>query len=146
MATVREHFDTTAKALNAQSEWNVQKQDGTNPDVIIGKISYCQEENAKYWSFFFPVSCDQSYVEYILNMPNVSQCIISEDEPSQTIGFSDNPERQTLESFKFTGRIYLYIDESLNNERKQQIINFGIPYGFNVGRFQVRSATRAKCL
>jgi hypothetical protein len=132
MATVREHFDTTAKALNAQSEWKVQKQDKSNPVVVIGKISYCQEENAKYWSFFFPENYEPSYVGYILNMPNVPQCIISEDEPSQEIGFADKPERQTLDSFKFTGRIYLYIDESLSNERKQEIINFGSPFGFNV--------------
>ncbi len=132
MATVREHFDTTAKALNAQSEWMLQKGNGTESLVIIGKISYCLEENAKYWSFFIPEGQDIGYVEYLLKMPNVSRCVISDDEPSQIVGFADSPERHTLEALRFTGRIYLYIDEALSPENNRQIVDTGTRLGFNV--------------
>lgn len=133
MATVREHFDTSAKALNAQTEWTIKNGDGTNQHIIIGKISYCFEENAKYWSFFVPEESNISCVEYILNMPDTSQCVISEDVPiSQTVGYANSPERHTLESFKFTGRVYLYIDAELTPELKKQTVNIGKQLGFSV--------------
>lgn len=106
---------------------------GMNQHIILGKISYCFEENTKYWSFFVPEESNISCVEYILNMPDTSQCVISEDVPiSQIVGFADSPERHTLESFKFSGRVYLYIDEVLSPELKEQIVNIGNRLGFSV--------------
>jgi hypothetical protein len=132
MATVREHFDTTAKALNAQTEW-VMNGVGINQHIILGKISYCFEENAKYWSFFIPEGSSISCIEYFLNMPDTAKCVISEEVPiSQRVGYADSPERHSLDSFKFTGRIYFYVDEELSAELKKQIVNTGNRLGFNV--------------
>lgn len=132
MATVREHFDTDAKALNAQSEWILQKGGGANSLCVVGKISYRCEENAKYWSFFIPEGYDIQFVEHILNMPNVRRCIISEDEPSQTVGFAGSPERYNLESLRFTGRIYLYIDAALDSDTREKILDIGARLGFSL--------------
>lgn len=132
MGTVREHFDIDAKALNAQTGW-VMNGAGINPHMILGKISYSFEEHTKYWSFFVPEGSSISCVEYILNMPDTSQCVISEDvRISQTVGFADSPERYILESFKFSGRIYLYIDKVLRPELKEQVVNIGNQLGFSV--------------
>jgi hypothetical protein len=132
MATLREHFDTDAKALNAQTEWSLQKTTDTVPVIVIGKISYCFEEYAKYWSFFIPNKADISIVPFLLNMPNVSKCIIAHEEPNQIVGYADSPERHSLESLKFTGRVYLYIDHSLDPILKKEIEDTGLHLGFSI--------------
>ena len=73
MATVREYYDLTAKALNAQSEWTLSN--GQLEITVIGKISYHFEENAKYWSFFISCSNNLTCIEYLLNQQHVSNCI-----------------------------------------------------------------------
>src|SRR5690606_19152709 len=99
MATVREHYDTSAKALNAQRHWDL----GSKVDSVIvrvwGKVSHCLEENAKYWSFYFPERAEIGCIYYLLSQPHVSDGVISHDEPEQEIGFAHTPERQTLSSF-----------------------------------------------
>ena len=133
MATVREHFDITAKALNAQTGWLLRNGDNGTECLVLGKISYCFEENAKYWSFFLPEGANISCVDYMLNMSDTAQCAISDDVPiSQIVGFADSPERYPLESLKFTGRVYLYIDEELTQDLIEQTVNLGKRYGFNV--------------
>ncbi|BBP01015.1 toll/interleukin-1 receptor domain-containing protein [Sulfuriferula nivalis] len=121
-----------AKALNAQTEWTMNGS-GINQHNIIGKISYAFEEHTKYWSFFVPEGSNIACVEYMLNMPDTAQCIISEDIPIfQIVGDADSPERYALDSFKFSGRIYLYIDEVLKSEHKENIVDIGTRLGFSV--------------
>ncbi len=133
MSTVREHFDITAKALNAQTSWSFINGDNGIECIVLGKISYCFEENAKYWSFFIPEGASVSCVEYMLNMPDTAQCVITEEVAiSQIAGFTDSPERYLLESLKFTGRIYLYIDEELTQDLIERTVNLGKRHGFSV--------------
>lgn len=132
MATVRELFDTSSKALNARNDLTLSDS-GMNQHTILRQISYCFVENAKYWSFFVPEGAHISCVEYIFNMPETSQCIFPEDaQISQIVGYTDSPERHALESFKFTGRIYLYIDAMLSSKLNEQIVNIGSQLGFSV--------------
>jgi hypothetical protein len=131
MATVREHFEIDAKALNAQSTWVLQR-DGATARLAVGKISYRFEENAKYWSFFMPGPFDIAYVEYLLRMPNVSTCVISDDEPDQVVGYADSPERQSLAQIRFTGRVYLYIDELLSPEVREKVADIGAGLALDV--------------
>ena len=132
MATVREHFDTTAKALNALREWHLSLGGESKPIVILGKISHHLEENAKYWSFYIPTGADLSCVSYLLKQPNVSECIIKEGEHEQIIGYADSPERQSLGSFHFTRRIYLYIEDSIQEEQKKALVDFGESLNFGI--------------
>lgn len=132
MSTVREYYDLTARALNAQREWHLSKGDGSPPVIVLGKISYSQEENAKYWSFYIPPEADIGCIEYLLKQKNVIECYIQEGEPDQVIGFADNPERQSLSSFVFTRRIYLYIDDVVKNVKKAQVIELGESLGFSL--------------
>ena len=118
MATVREHYDTSAKALNAQRHWDL----GSKVDSVIvriwGKVSHCLEENAKYWSFYFPERAEIGCIYYLLSQPHVSDGVISHDEPEQEIGFAHTPERQTLSSFIFTRRVYIYFDPLRDKPRR----------------------------
>jgi len=133
MATVKDHYDITAKALNAQTGWTVQNRDGSNQQLILGKISYVFEENARYWSFFVPAGATLAHVEYILRMPDTLQCAITEEIPvTQIVGFADNPERHRLDSLVFSGRVYLYIDANLTLEHKQQLVEIGVGLGLSV--------------
>lgn len=141
MATVREHYDVTAKALNAQGEWHLSKGDGIPPVVVLGKLSYKQEENAKYWSFFIPPEADLSCVTYLLEQKNVIECYIHEDEPDQTIGFLDNPERQCLASFSFTKRVYFYVDDEVSEQDKLNTLSYGKELGFSI---QIRDKNYVK--
>jgi len=132
LSTVREHYDLTAKALNAEREWHLSKGDGSSPVIVLGKISFRQEENAKYWSFYIPPESDITCIAYLLQQKNVADCYTHEAEPDQVIGFSDNPERQSLSSFVFTRRIYLYIDSVINDTQKAKIIELGESLGFSL--------------
>ncbi|MDM1708723.1 transposase [Thiopseudomonas alkaliphila] len=85
MATVREHYDTSAKALNAQRHWDL----GSKVDSVIvriwGKVSHCLEENTKYWSFYFPERAEIGCIYYLLSQPHVSDGVISHDEPAMKV-------------------------------------------------------------
>lgn len=129
MTTIREYFDTDAKALNAQSVWEVKNQDGLNPIMVIGKISYRIDEYIKYWSFYFPQNSTMDYIKKIISLKEVANCHL-EDEPSQIIGYVDSPEKYNLEDFQFTKRIYVYIDEVLTNQQIQDVEIHGKHFGF----------------
>jgi hypothetical protein len=132
MATVREHYDTTAKALNAQREWDLSSDGGQTTITIFGKVSHCIEENAKYWSFYLPEGSDVSCLGYLLSQPYVSIGIIGLNEPEQEMGYSDTPERQKLSSFVFTRRIYIYFEKALCSEEIEYLINLGDSLNFNI--------------
>lgn len=126
MATVKQLYTETAKALNAEVSWTMQGPDGKNPQLIHGKISYLLEEHTRYWSFYFPEGCPYACVEYVLRMPDTARCVITEEIPvQQTIGFANSPERYDLSSLPFSGRIYLYIDAALTQNERNQIVELG---------------------
>lgn len=132
MTTIKDYFNTDAKALNAQAEWEVNPSDGSSIINVIGKISYQIDEHIRYWSFYFPENSNIDSIKYIISMPNVALCIISEDEPTQEIGYVDSPERYQLDDFHFTSRILIYIDQVLQDEQKEEIASHGKLYGFNI--------------
>ncbi|WP_263832612.1 toll/interleukin-1 receptor domain-containing protein [Sulfurospirillum oryzae] len=131
MTTIREYFDTDAKALNAVSEWAIGSNNGSNLINVVGKISYRIEEYIKYWSFYFPKNSTTDYIKYMLSLKEVTKCHL-EKEPSQTIGYTDSPERYKLEDFHFTKRIYIYIDEVITKEQIIEIVDHGKIFGFSV--------------
>jgi len=132
MPTVREYYDTAAKALNANQEWHLKLDGQSDILTVLGKISYHQEENSKYWSFYIPTGASLGCLSFLLNESNVNECIINKDEPEQVIGFTDSPERQSLSSFHFTRRIYLYVEDTVEEQIQTDLINFGKTLNFDI--------------
>jgi hypothetical protein len=133
MTTVKEYYAATARALNAETGWHVKNWDGSNEQLVPGKISYSFEENARYWSFYFPGGASIVQVEYILRMPDTLNCVITEEVPvTQVVGFADSPERHRLDSLTFSGRIYLYIDNRLTEGQKTHLVEIGKSLGLSV--------------
>lgn len=124
MATVREYYEAAARALNANREWHLSL-DGKEAEIILGKISYKQEENTKYWSFYIPSTADLGCINFLLSQENVKSCYIDEAEPDQIIGPVDSPDRQSLSSFVFTRRVFLYIDQTVECSVKQALAGLG---------------------
>lgn len=149
MTTIREYYDTEAKALNAESSWIVQHQNASNGITVLGKISYRIDENIKYWSFYFPQNTPIDYIKYMFSLSEVKKCHL-EDELSQIIGYVDSPEKYNLEDFQFTKRIYIYIDEVLTNEQIEELKKHGQDFGFVVilrdKKYAVERSERAKPL
>jgi hypothetical protein len=113
-------------------EWHLAKGESSSSVVVLGKISYRQEENAKYWSFYIPPDTDISCIEFLLQQQNVTKCYIQDGDPDQIIGFSNSPERQKLSSFIFTRRIYLYIDDVVNDDVRMSLERLGASLDFSV--------------
>lgn len=132
MPLVRKYYDSTAKALNANREWKLRRDGQPDTLTVLGKISYNQEENSKYWSFYLSTKDDLNCLSFLLNEPNVNECIISKEEPEQVIGFADSPEKQSLSSFHFTRRIYLYIEDDVEEQIQADVINFGKKLDFDI--------------
>lgn len=132
MATVREHYDISAKALNAQRIWELRSDNGVTLVTIQGKVSHSIEENAKYWSFYLPEQAEFGCISYLLHQPHILDGVINYDEPEQIIGFTDTPERQSLSSFVFTRRVYLYLDWCVDDNEQILIDQLGKNLDLNI--------------
>jgi hypothetical protein len=130
MTTVREYFDTDARALNAETAWEMNVE-GKQFNVLC-KLSYKFEEKIKYFSFFFPKESDLHAVIYMLNQKEVETGVIDEYEHIQTVGDIDSPERTNLSECIYIKNIILYIDRYLQDEEKQTILKYGKQRGFNL--------------
>lgn len=60
MATIREYFDTDARALTLHGNWTFGTAGGVALAEVIAKIAYDFEDNAKYWYFYVPAMADLS--------------------------------------------------------------------------------------
>lgn len=134
MATVREYFDTDLKSLSVHADWKLRDSVSAKLFSIIAKISQDFDGNAKYLSFFIPAGAPLDCVDFILTLPETSQCVLSGEGDSVHIemGFADYSERITSATLVFTKRVFLYIDALLNSEIRQQIAILGAQQGFYV--------------
>jgi hypothetical protein len=60
VATIREYFDTDARALTLHGNWTFGTSAGVPLAEVIAKIAYDFEANAKYWYFYVPAMADLS--------------------------------------------------------------------------------------
>ena len=60
MATIREYFDTDARALTLHGNWTFGTAAGVALAEVIAKVAYDFEANAKYWYFYVPAMADLS--------------------------------------------------------------------------------------
>jgi hypothetical protein len=132
MAIIRDYFENEARALNAESVFEFAE--GAPPYrkiKVVAKISYKQEENSKYWSLFVEGFSDLGFVDALFQNEEIRACAFK-GEPEQEIGFLGSEERQLLSLFRFTGRVYFYIDALLSEEQKGFIKSLGKNYSFDV--------------
>lgn len=130
MTTVREYYDTDAKALNAETAWHMDNE-GKQFDILC-KLSYKFEQKIKYFSFFFPKESDIKAVMFILNQKEVKTGVIDEYENIQTVRVIDSPELTNLAECTYIKNIIFYIDRYLQNDEKEAIIKYGKERGFNL--------------
>jgi TIR domain len=117
MTSVKDHFDSHPRALNALTSWNVSFKDGSNHCVVEGKISYFFEQNTKYWSFYFPQNALMPQIENILRNSEVLKCKLSEQyHYKQVIGDVDKPDRYDMDDCLFSGRVFIYIDRKVSDD------------------------------
>lgn len=130
MTTVREYYDTDAKALNAESSWQMNYK-GQHFDILC-KLSYKFEEKIKYLSLYFPKESDFKCIAHILEQEEIKTGIIDNKDKLQTVGYTDSPERINLSEFTYVKNVILYIDSFVIDEEKQLILKYGKARGLNL--------------
>jgi hypothetical protein len=136
VATVREYFDSDLnRCLSAHVDWQLQAPSQVPMPPVRARISQDFDANARYWSFFIPEVADLSaYVNSIFAAPETARCVLSGDSDSVYVesGFADYAGRANSNTLVFTQRVFLYIDDDLGAESRQQIVARGLDFGYHV--------------
>ncbi|MCG7539875.1 toll/interleukin-1 receptor domain-containing protein [Pseudoalteromonas sp. OF7H-1] len=136
MATLREYFDTDLnKNMSVHNTWGIGSSESNITHEIIAKIAQAYDANAKFWSFYIEEGADVSAtINALFSSNEVKQCILSPEGDGVVIqtGFSDYSEMASSETLRFTGRIFLYINEMLGKEYRKQVTEHGLALGYNV--------------
>jgi len=125
MATIREYFDTDARALTVHGNWTVGTKDGQALAEIIAKIAYDFEANAKYWYFYVPAMADLSQcLSALFASPELESCRLGRDGDGVHVelGHAEYSERQTTATLQFTKRVHLYLDFDLTPENRASLV------------------------
>lgn len=125
MATIREYFDTDARALTVHGNWTFGTNDGESLTEVIAKIAYDFEANAKYWYFYVPAMADLSQcLGALFASPELANCRLGPDGDGVhvEIGHADYSERQTTTTLQFTKRVHLYLDFDLTPENRASLV------------------------
>jgi hypothetical protein len=133
MATIREYFDTDARALTVHAPWKYGLEDGSAIAEVIAKIAYDIEANAKYWYLYVPVVDNLSQcLSTLISSSEVAQCRLSsaDDGIQIEMGHADYSERQSSSTALFTKRIHLYLDYDLTPTDRQALVTEALNLGF----------------
>jgi hypothetical protein len=134
VATLREYFDTdTHRELTVHRTWLFGAPGEIQPEVIIAKIAYNFEANAKYWYFYVPVVSDLSdCLSTIFRSSEFSACRLAPegDGVNVNVGYTDYSERLTAETLQFTKRIHLYLDYDLAITVRLSLVSEAIKLGY----------------
>lgn len=125
MATIREYFDTDARALTVHANWICGSKEGIAFADIIAKIAYDFEANAKYWYFYLPAMDNLSQcLGGLFASPDLEMCRLgpSGDGVYVEMGHSEYSERQSTTTLQFTKRIHLYLDFDLMPENRASLV------------------------
>lgn len=124
MATIREYFDTDARALTMHGSWTFTTRGGVTLAEVIAKIAYDFEANAKYWYFYVPVIANLSeLLGALFASPDLENCRLGPDGDGVyvEVGHSEYSERQSTTTLQFTKRIHLYLDFDLTPENRASL-------------------------
>ncbi len=136
MATLKEYFDVDFNRLmSAQKPWGMSARQGDALPPMTARIHQDFDGNAKFWSFFIPQGTNYiGYVNALLSMKETMNCVLSPEGEGVLVemGFADYSERMSSTTLIFTKRIFLYIDELLDESIRNQITEHGAQKGFYV--------------
>lgn len=135
MATIREHFDTDARAMTVHGDWTFSTLAGAEIAVVVAKIALDFDANAKYWYFYVPPQFDPIEAsEAIFSCSETSMCLLSPegDGASITFGLAGYSEKVESDSLYFTKRVFLYVDATLDAAGRSELARRGATHGFVV--------------
>ena len=135
MATIREYFDTDARALTLHADWDYMTRNGQVLAQIRAKIALDFEANAKYWYFYIPEMSDvRECVAVLLASPETARCVLSSEGNPVYVetGFADYTERQNSATLVFTHRVLAYIDADLTPDLRRSLVEFGTQHNFHL--------------
>lgn len=133
MATIREYFDTDARALTVHASWTLTTKDGGRLAEIIAKIAYDFEANAKYWYFYVPPIDDlSSCLGALFNSPDFRQCRLGPDGDGLYVetGHAEYSERHSTATLQFTRRVHLYLDFDLTSQNRAALVSEVLARGY----------------
>lgn len=133
MATIREYFDTDARALTVHADWAFGRPSGGASTSVTAKIALDFEANAKYWYFYVPANDDLSSVlSALVASSEFAACRLSPDGDGLHVemGHSDYSERQSNETLQFTKRAHLYLDFDLSASNRHALIAEALERGY----------------
>ena len=133
MATIREYFDTDARALTVHGGWTFAKNDGTPLGEVTAKIAYDFEANAKYWYFYVPAVEDLSGCLILMfASPEFAACRFSPegDGVYVEVGHAEYSERQSTLTLQFTKRAHLYLDFELTADNRGSLVGELLDKGY----------------
>ena len=133
MATIREYFDTDARALTVHKNWICSSRDATTSVEIIARIAYDFEANAKYWYIYIPENSDLSgCLGAIFATPELGKCRLGPegDVTLVEMGHSDYSERLSSPTLQFTRRIHLYLDFDVSAANRSSLVTEVLAKGF----------------
>lgn len=135
MATIREYFDTDARAMTVHADWSFSDSNGTVLGTVVAKVAMDFEANAKYWYFYIPNGIDPTAcVHAVLASSSTKQCVLSPEGNGATVlsGLGGYSEQQSSETLIFTNRVFLYIDADLGALSRRDITQLGFTAGLNL--------------
>lgn len=133
MGTLREYFDTDARALTVHKNWTCASRNGRPSIEIIAKIAYDFEANAKYWYFYVPENPDlSSCLSALLDAPEVAACQLGPegDGVAVELGHSDYSERLSNATLQFTRRVHFYLDFDLSFANRASLVREAVGRGY----------------
>jgi hypothetical protein len=130
MATLREYFDTDFPAvLNTATTLTVNFSNGAVSGTfqVLARVHCDFNSGTKYVSYFVPSSPDSfAWCEILIMNPSLSLEVGKGVEVT-----SSYPGERELNAsdLKFSGRIFLYVEEPLSDEQCVQLYELGKQYG-----------------
>ena len=149
MATIREYFDTDARAMAIHSDWPISNSSGNILANIVAKVCMNFEANAKYWNFYIPDNVNASAcINAIFSMPETARCVLSPDGEVAISewGFVNYSEKQSSETLMFTRRISIYVDAELGKGIRSDLSRIGLDHGFYVTIYDREYAQKRSAL
>lgn len=125
MATIREYFDTDARALTVHGTWTFATKDGVALAEVVVKIAYDFEANAKYWYFYVPATDNLSQcLGALFNSADLENCRLAPDGDGVYVemGHAEYSERQSTATLQFTKRVHLYLDFDIASENRTSLV------------------------
>jgi len=132
VGTIREYFDTAARAMTSHCEWTFKDNDNVLVATITAKIAHDFEGNAKYWYFYIPQIDDLSgCLAALFRGEDFANCRLGPDDGVIIeVRHSDYSEAQSIKTLQFTKRVFLYLDFELTVNDRASLVSQALGLGY----------------